>query len=163
MKLTTALLVLGLIVSLGAPAQSADSTDASFVQAAQSDLLGQYALAALARRKASNPEVKSLANQIATQADKANIFIKAYAKSHDVSISNKPDFRADAQYGELQGLSSTSFDRRFAEDLNVDSQMNFGDFQQEAQSGKDPALRSFAKQEARLLQHYSQVAQKLSQ
>jgi putative membrane protein len=164
MKLTTTLMTLGFIVSLCAPAQSADSTpDASFVQAAQSDLLGQYALAALARNKASSPAVKSLALQIATQTDKANIFIKSYAKSHDVSVTNKPTTRADAQYGDIQSLSGTSFDQKFAQDLNVDSEFSLSDFQDEAQNGKDPTLRAFAKEQAQLLQHYSQLAQKLSQ
>jgi putative membrane protein len=164
MKLTTALLTFGLIVSLCAPAQSADSSpDASFVQTAQSDLLGQYALAALARGKASNPAVKSLADQIATQSDKANIFIKSYAKSHNVSITDKPSIRSDAQYGDIQSLSGPSFDQKFTEDLNVDAQMSLSDFQEEAQNGKDPTLRSFAKQEANALQRYSQIAQKISQ
>jgi putative membrane protein len=163
MKWIAAISTLALIVSVWGTAQSAvSSNDASFVQAAQSDLLGEYALAALASGKAANPRVKSFASQIATQTDKANIFIKKYAKEHDVSIANKPTLRADAQYGDLRALSHSAFDRRFAEDLNVDSQLSLSDFQDEAQSGSDPALRKFAKEEARLLRRYSSEAQKLT-
>jgi predicted outer membrane protein len=164
MKWIAAIWTLGLIVSMYGVAQSAavSSNDASFVQTAQSDLLGEYALAALASGKAANPQVKSLATQIATQTDKANIFIKKYAKAHDVSVDNKPTVRADAQYGDLQALSSSAFDQRFAQDLNVDAQFSLGDFQDEAQSGSDPTLRNFAKEEAQLLQQYSTDAQKIS-
>jgi putative membrane protein len=162
MKLIAALATVGILVSMSAPVRAATSSnDSSFVKAAQSDLLGEYALAALGRGKAESPQVKSFASELATQADKANIFIKKFEKSHDLPVNTTPNFRADAQYGELRQMPKSTFDRRLTEDLNVDAQMSLSDFQSEAQDGSDPALRAFAKEQASLLQRDSNEAEKL--
>jgi putative membrane protein len=163
MKRCTAFIAALLLVAggMGSAQAAAGSDDSSFVSTAQSDLLGQYALAALARGKASNPGAKALANEIATNADAANIWLKNYAASHNVILPNKPGVRSDMQYGELQSRSGPSFDKRFAQDVNVDVQMQVGDFQDAASSASDPALKTFAKKQVAELQKISSEAAKL--
>lgn len=146
----------------GGAVQAASSNDQSFVNTAQSDLLGQYAIAALARGKSSNASAKALASEMATNADNANIWLKKYAASHSISLSNKPPTRADMQYGSLQSSSGSSFDSQFAQDVNVDTQMQIGDFQDAASSSTDPELKNFAKQQVAELQKLSAAASKLS-
>jgi putative membrane protein len=163
MKFATVMTAAVLVATLGAGgARAASSDDQTFVSTAQSDLLGQYALAALARSKASNATAKSLASEIATNADTANNWLKKYAASHNISLSNKPPVRADMQYGTLQSSSGSSFDQQFAQDINVDTQMQISDFQDAANSASDPALKSFAKQQVTALQKFTAAAQKLS-
>ena len=154
--------VLAAALSAGGAAQAASSNDQSFVDTAQSDLLGQYAIAALARGKASNPTAKSLAADIATNADSANIWLKKYAASHNITLTNKPPVRADMQYGSLQSSSGSSFDQQFAQDVNVDTQMQISDFQDAASSASDPTLKSFAKQQLAQLQKFTATASKLN-
>lgn len=163
MKWTKSLLTLTLAAGLttGARAASAPSADATFVQSAQADLLGQYALAAVAEKKAQDPRLKAIAAQIADNANGANAFIKSYAGTHGVAVKNQPGIRADAQYGEMTSLSGKDFDKKYAEDLNVDAQLQLSDFQDEAKSGTDPVLKNFAKKEVALLQQASAVAQKI--
>ena len=132
------------------------------MQDAQPELLGQYALAAVAKNKAQDPQLKSVAAQIAANTGKATEFLKSYATAHGVSIDNKPSTRADAQYGDISTLSGKAFDQKYAGDLNVDAQMALSDFQDEAKNGTDPALKAFAKQEAALLEQASAVASKMS-
>ncbi len=146
----------------GAQAASISSTDATFVQTAQSDLLGQYALAAVAKKKAQDPQLKTVAATIASNAGQANDFLKSYATTHSVAVDNKPTIRADAQYGDIATLSGKAFDSKYASDLNIDAQMELSDFQDEAQSGTDPALKAFAKKEVAMLEQASSAAQKLS-
>ena len=146
---------------LGSAQAGYSSSDTDFVTQAQSDLLGQYALAALARSKASNPNAKALANQIATNADSANNFLKRYAAAHNVALPNKPGVRTDMQYGDLQSDKGSSFDKQFAQDINVDVQMQVGDFQDGASSASDPSLKAFAKQQVAELQKISVQAAKL--
>lgn len=163
MKFATALMAAALLAALGAGgARAASSDDQNFVSTAQSDLLGQYALAALARNKASNASAKSLATEIATNADTANTWLKKYAASHNMTLSNKPPVRADMQYGNLQSASGSSFDQQFAQDINVDTQMQIGDFQDAASGASDPALKSFAKQQAATLAKFTAAAEKLT-
>ncbi len=163
MKFATAMIAAVLVAGLGSGsiAQAASSNDQSFVNTAQSDLLGQYAIAALARSKASNASAKALAHEIAANADTANIWLKKYAASHNISLSNKPPVRADMQYGRLQSSTGASFDQQFAQDINVDTQMVLSDFQDAATSASDPALKSFAKQQVAKLQKFTAAASKL--
>ncbi len=149
-------------VLTGGVQAASSSNDASFVQSAQSELLGQYALATMAKSKAQDPQLKSIASTLATNAGTATQFLKTYAAQHSVSVDNKPTIRADAQYGDIQALKGKAFDQKYAMDLNTDAQMALSYFQDEAQSGSDPALKAFAKKEAAMLQQASTVAQKVS-
>ena len=162
MKWIASFMTLAFAAVLTGGAQAASSSDSSFVQSAQSELLGQYALATIAKNKAQDPQLKAIASQLAANTGTATQFLKTYASQHSVSIDNKPVIRADAQYGDIQSLSGKAFDQKYANDLNVDAQMALSEFQDEAQSGSDPALKAFAKKEAALLQQASAVAQKVA-
>lgn len=163
MKFATAMIAAVLVAGLGfgGAVQAASSNDSSFVDTAQSDLLGQYAIAALARGKASNASAKALASDIAANADQANTWLKKYAASHNITLTNKPPIRADMQYGTLQSSSGSSFDQQFAQDINVDTQMQISDFQDAASSSSDPELKTFAKQQLAQLQKFTAAASKL--
>jgi putative membrane protein len=142
------------------PAMSSD--DASFVQSAQHDALGQYALAVLARSKAENPTAKTLAVRVATNATAANDFIKTYAKTHAVPLDNQPSTRADSQYSNMQSDKGPQFDKEFASAIYIDSNISLDTYKDEAAHGSDPALRAFAKKQVAEFEQFSKTAQKLS-
>jgi predicted outer membrane protein len=154
-------LMIGLAIALAASSASAladTQSDAAFVQKAQSDLLGQYALAVLARSHGASPAVQSLANQIATNATAGNTFLSNYAKAHGITLSGKPTFRADSQYGEMSGSKGSDFDSRFAQDIYADAQLQQGDFQT---SVSDPNLQRFADRENQEMTQIGNQAEKL--
>lgn len=145
------------------PAWSAvNSDDASFVQTAQHDALGQYALASLARGKAQSPAAKTLAVQIATNATQANDFIREYAKTHAVTLDNQPSTRADNQYSNISSDKGPQFDKEFGNAIYIDSNISLDAYQDEAAHGSDPALRAFAKKQLAAYAQFSKTAQKLS-
>ncbi|MBV8154966.1 MAG: DUF4142 domain-containing protein [Candidatus Eremiobacteraeota bacterium] len=155
-------LTLACALCTAAPALSAVSPDdQSFVQTAQQDVLGNYALAALARSKAQNPRAKALAAEIASNAAAANDFIRTYAKEHDVALENKPSARAGNQYGNISSDDAKSFDGDFAKAIYIDANMAVDDFKDEAAHGSDPALRDFAKKQLQALEQIAGTAQKL--
>ena len=161
MKYALTILALALSVSsVPAPASAAEDAQ-SFLASTQQAILGQYALAALARNKASTSTAKSFAGDIASNADKANNWIKAYAKAHGITLPNKPSTVADEQYGQLQGTSGSSFDKTFGQLMSVEAQLPLGDLQTEASAGGD--LGTFAKQQLAAMQKFTQEAQKLGQ
>ncbi|MBV8282537.1 MAG: DUF4142 domain-containing protein [Candidatus Eremiobacteraeota bacterium] len=132
----------------GSPASAAvASSDADFLQTAEHRALGQYALAALAQKKASDPEAKALAGTVLADATAANAFLKNYAKSHDVAVDDRPSGIAGEQYSNISSESGSAFDRDFASALKLDVNVVSDDFKDEAQHGSDPALRAFAKRE----------------
>lgn len=137
-------LTLGLAIALAASsavAQADTSTNSAFVQKAQQDLLGQYALATLAKSRASDPAVRSLAAQAAANAASSNTFLEQYAKAHGISLKSQPGIRAEAQYGEMTALKGSDFDHRFAQDLYADTQLQSDDFDPSAAG--DATLKQF--------------------
>lgn len=138
------------------------SDDASFVQSAQHEALGEYAIAALARGNAQNPDVKALAAQVASNSAQANDFIRSYAKKNGVDVDNKPSVRADNQYGNIQGEKGSAFDKDFANALHLDAEMAQSDYQDEIARGSDPALKAFAKQQLQALQRIASEADKIA-
>lgn len=156
---TLALLACVALSPAAAPAASA-SADTTFVQTAQGEALGQFALASAGRSKAQAPALRALADQIATNADKANKFLSTYAKTHSVSVDNKPSLRATSQYGDIATLKGKDFDGAFAKAIKIDANIALSDYQDEAKSGSDPQLRDFAKQQAAALQQEISAASK---
>ena len=146
-----------------APVRAAvSSTDASFVQDAQTNALGNYALASVARGKTLSPQAKSLAQQVAADAARTTDFIRTYAKSHGVSLDNKPSIQADSQYGNISSDKGSSVDRDFAQAIYIDSNIALDTYRDEAAHGSDPALRNFAKQQVSALERFAKTARKIS-
>lgn len=153
------LCALALVFAASSTTALADNqSDATFVQTAQADLLGQYALAVLAHSHAASPAVQSLANDVASNASAANRFLSQYAKAHDIALTGKPTFRADTQFGEMTGASGATFDQRFAQDIYADTQLQQGDFQTGV---SDPSLRQFENRENQALTALGNRAEKL--
>jgi len=164
MKWTTFLTTLAFVtlVSSGAQAAAGSSPDADFVKVAQEHALGQYALGSLAAGKAQDPQVKSLAEKLTANAGNANTFIKKYAATHNVAVSNRPHVRAASQYGDIQSLKGKAFDQKFVTDIGMDAQLAADDYKDEVDHGSDPQLKAFAKQQLDLLQKVTATADKLS-
>jgi putative membrane protein len=157
--------ILALAVAAGASARAAvlPPADATFVQTAERDALGDYALASLAERKAQSPRVRALAASILSDSGRAVRFIETYAKAHGVRLDAKPTTRADAQYGEMRGAGGRDFDREFVEAIETDASFDTGAYRREAAGGSDPALRSFAGRELSFLRQIAAAAGKILQ
>lgn len=161
MKYAGALIITALLASatLAGPARAADVHETVLVQT-QQDLLGQYALAALAKNKASTSAAKALASDVATNANKANAWLVTYAKQHGITLPNKPGIVEDEQYGELQGASGSSFDKLFGQDLTVDTQLRVDDLKTLANTSGP--LASFAKKQLSAMQRFKSQAKKIA-
>ena len=151
-------LILSAVWTAGAVAATPSSNDTDFIQSAQHEALGEYALAALARGKAEDPAAKALAQQIATNAASVNDFIRSYARTHGISLDNKPSLRADEQYGNIQGDKGAQFDKDYANALHIDLNIASSNYQDETTGGSDPALKAFAKKQLAILEHFDQAA-----
>jgi predicted outer membrane protein len=133
--------------------------DSSFVTKVQQDLLGQYALAALARGHATG-SAQSLANDVAKNAAAGNSWLKSYAPKHGISLPNKPSTIADIQYGQLQGLKGASFNKQLAKDLIVETELRMGTLRAEAAHNTE--LGHFAKKQLSAMEKFSKEAHSLA-
>jgi putative membrane protein len=148
------------VAATATAAASLSSNDVSFVQSAEHDAMGNYALAALARGRAQTPTVKDLAKEILSNASSATDFIRRYASTHGVKTDNKPGLRADSQYAEISSDTGTAFDRAFARDIRIDASIAKDTYEREAQHGSDRVLRRFARQQLDAMQKFAAAAQK---
>jgi len=69
---------------------------------------------------------------------------------------------ASKDISRFSNLKGAAFDSAYTKDMVRDHQQDVADFQKEAQSGQDPALKAFAQKYLPTLQEHLQMAQALS-
>jgi putative membrane protein len=142
---------LALASAAGTRAASLDPADASYLHSAMQAQLGRYALATLAQKQGSSAKVKQLAKQIAKQAGADTQTLDAIAKQNGIAPEKHPGVRDSYHYSQLSSLHGAEFDSRFVTELKIDDDIGSGNDKTQAQSGKNPALRAFAKRHGAML------------
>ena len=92
----------------------------------------------------------------------ANQELQAIAKQQNLTLPTNPDSASTSMEQRLQSSSGSAFDTAYTKDMVQDHQQDVADFQQEASSGQDPALKAFAQKYLPVLQQHLQMAQQLS-
>lgn len=135
-----------LSASLSAPALATlSSNDSTYLTSAMQAQLGRYAMAQLEVKSGSNASLKQLAQQIVTNSTSQTRTLDSIAKKNGVPIPTQPNVRDTYHYSQLMGLRGTALDQRFVQELQIEDALIQNNDQLQAQSGQDPALRSFAK------------------
>ena len=101
--------------------------------------LGQMAVA-----KASDPQVKQFGQKMIDDHTKANNQLQSIASKDNITLPTGISARDKATYDSLSKLSGTAFDRAYMRDMVKDHQTDVNEFQQEANNGSNPDLKSFA-------------------
>lgn len=139
---------------LATPALAAlSSNDSTYLTGAMQAQLGRYAMAELEVKGGSNASLKQLAQDIVTTSTVQTRVLDAIAKKNGVPIPTHPNVRDSYHYSQLMGLHGGALDQRFVQELKIDDAMIQNNDQSQAQSGQDPALRSFAKKRNVALQN----------
>ena len=139
-----------------APAQS--EANAVFFEAAGTLGLAEVRFAQLAEAKAANPAVRSFAAKMNTDQTMVNEQLAALAQSKGVAPPSNMDGAHEGAYQQLQSLSGPAFDRAYVAGQLQDTTMMIQAFRAEADSGKDPQVRSFAQQYLPMMQQRLQMA-----
>lgn len=145
---------------IGVPAHAASSAK-GFVQKASSGNTAEVALGKLALEKASNPEVKSFAQHIVDDHQKAQEELKQVAQSKGFETSEKIDIKHKATQEKLQHMSGASFDKAYMEAMVKDHEDDVKEFKKQAQSSDDPEIKNWAAQTMPKLEQHLQTAQSL--
>ena len=99
-----------------APSDTLNAADVKFVKQESAAGLSVVKVAELAVKKASNPEVKALAETLVTDHTAANAELGALATKKGVDVSAVIDPAAAETFQELEKLNGSDFDKEF---LNV--------------------------------------------
>lgn len=120
-------------------------TDANgFATAVAAANLFEVESAKLAATKASNAEVKSLAQHIRSDHEKSTAELKTAAGTANVTVTPALDSEKQAMLNRLKALSGTEFDREFVEQQKTAHQKALVLLQSYASGGDNEALKAFA-------------------
>jgi putative membrane protein len=152
--------ILGLAASQAVAAPS--STDQTFATKAAQGGIAEVQIGALAQQNATSPQVQQFGKMLVDDHSKANQELQRIAQQEGISLPTQPGRKEARQSQKLQNLSGKAFDKRFVRDEVADHKKDIAEFQKEAQSGSDPALKSFAQSALPVLQKHLQTAESLT-
>jgi putative membrane protein len=151
-----------LALAAGQAVAQMSAADRTFATKAASGGEAEVSLGQLATKNGASPQVRQFGQQMVTDHTKANQELQAIAKQQNVTLPTKPDAASMATEQRLQATTGGAFDAAYARDMVEDHQKDIADFQKEATSGQDPALKAFAEKYLPVLQHHLQLAQTLN-
>jgi putative membrane protein len=137
-------------------------SDTTFVKKAAEGGLAEVQLGQLAAQKASSPEVKKFGQRMVDDHTKANEQLKQVAAEKNIDLPQQLNAKDKATKARLEKLSGDQFDRAYMKDMVKDHQKDVAEFQKQAQTGKDPAIKNFAQQTLPTLQSHLQEAQQIA-
>jgi putative membrane protein len=149
------------VALLGAvPALAAVSgADKTFATEAAHGGLAEVQMGQLALQKASSPQVKEFAQRMVTDHTQANQDLMHLGKSENLTLPTQLDAKHKSEMDRLSAMSGNAFDAAYMQHMVQDHKKTVADFQKQAQSGSDPALKSFAKKYLPIIQQHLQMAE----
>jgi putative membrane protein len=115
-----------------------------FAQKAAAGGAAEVELAQLAMEKASNDAVKQLASRIQSDHTKANQQLASIGANKGWQLPSQPTGEHQGTKSKLEKLSGDGFDRAYVEAMIKDHRKDIKEFEREAASGEDSALKQFA-------------------
>ncbi len=153
----------GLVGIAAVPAHAdLSNADRSFIEQAASIGMAEVQTAQLAQQRSNSAQVKQFANRIIADHTQANVELLQLAQDQDMTLPEQPSGKDTSSYRRLLGLNGASFDQAYAQAQVSEQQQNVALFRKEAQSGQDPAVKSFAQKTLPLLVQHLQLAQSLN-
>jgi len=132
--------------------------DHTFVNAAALGGMAEVELGNLAKEKASNPDVKSFGDRMATDHGKANDELKSWAQQKNVTLPTELDAKHKATKDRLAKLSGEAFDKAYMHEMVTDHTHDVSAFKRESTSAKDPDLKAWAGKTLPTLEEHMKLA-----
>jgi len=142
----------------GQAAPALSEANAVFVDAAGTLGLEEVRFAQLAETKAADPAVRRFATKMLADHTTVGEQLATLAQSKGITLPSDMDAGHETLYRQLQSMSGPAFDRAYVNGQMQDVTMVIEAFQTEADSGKDPQVRSFAQQYLPMMQQHLQMA-----
>lgn len=135
--------------------------DKTFLKhAAVADMM-QVELGKLAAEKGSSDGVRQFGRKMAADCQKANEEVMQLAARQGVSVADTLDAKHKGKVDKLAKLDGAGFDKAFLKEQTRDDRDDIAEFQAEAQSGSDAAVKSFATRILPMVQAHQQLAKDL--
>lgn len=119
-------------------------SDKEFMMMAAQGGMTEVELGKVAGDKASSSDVKDFGAMMVTDHTKANDQLKGIAEKKGVTLSPDLDAKHRAMVDKMSKLSGAAFDKQYVQGMVRDHQKTISLFEDEAKSGQDPEVKSFA-------------------
>jgi putative membrane protein len=157
-KLAHSVAVVGLLSATPALA-ALSAADRTFVTEAADGGLAEVQLGQLAEQKATSAQVKEFAQRMVRDHTQANQELIQLGKSENLNVPTQLDATHKSEMDRLTAMTGNAFDAAYMQHMVQDHQKTVTEFQKQAQSGSDPALKAFAQKQLPILQQHLQMAQ----
>jgi len=136
--------------------------DRKFLTSAAEGGLAEVQMGQLAQQKGTTPAIKNFGQELVTDHSKANSELQQVASSVGVTLPTQPNAQQKAQYDKLSKMSGAQFDHAFVNYQIKDHEKDIAEFQREAKTGSNPAVKNFAAQTVPALQKHLQTARQIA-
>ncbi|MBN9563377.1 MAG: DUF4142 domain-containing protein [Alphaproteobacteria bacterium] len=149
------------LIAVPAFAQSASQQDKTFAAEAAKGGKMEVDLGRYMEEHGHNVKVREFGHRMATDHTAADTKLRAAATQSTVQLPAGANPDEKKTLTELSKLKGAALDRAYIDDMVKDHQKDVQLFQQEAQSGTNPQLKSFAQETLPILQQHLSQAQEL--
>jgi putative membrane protein len=140
-------------------AASTSTGTAKFAKDAAVGGLAEVEMGRVATQKASNPRVKEFGQKMVDDHTKANSELKQAASQDGIDVPSELDAKEKKTLDRLSGLSGAAFDKAYMSDMVKDHKKDVAEFDKEAKSGKDSAVKKFAESALPTLREHLKMAE----
>jgi len=137
--------------------------DAEFAVEAADGGIMEVELGTLALTKASSPEVKKFAQMMVDEHTKANNELKALAQQKNITLPTVMGNERQRKYDDLGKKAGSEFDKEYIDLMVRDHKEDIDEFEDQANDGDDPELKSWASAKVATLQHHLQEAERIQE
>lgn len=138
-------------------------SDQRFLKQAAAGNLAEVQLGQMGQQKGTSPEVKQLAEALATDHQQNQQKLQSLAQKEGVTLPTEPSAKARAAADRLSKLSGSAFDQAFARHAVRDHQKDIAKFRQQESMTKNSDVKSYASETLPKLQQHLQLAQTAAQ
>jgi putative membrane protein len=139
------------------------TTDATFMTTAARGGMAEVQMGQLAQTNGRSAAVKRFGQQMVSEHGRANQDMMALAQQKQITPPGGIGANHQQMYDELAKLRGAAFDRAYARAMVQDHQEDLQAYQEEAQNGTDPDVKTFAARQVPILQEHLRMAQQLPQ
>jgi putative membrane protein len=147
------------------PVTAADTkvaaSDVKFAKKAAAGGMMEVKLGEIAQKQAASAEVKEFGAMMVTDHGKANQQLMEIAAKENLKVPKQLPKRMQAMVDDLSKLEGKAFDTAYVNAMVKDHKEDLAEFKKEAADSTNPALKSFAEDTAKVIEHHLQVAEGL--
>lgn len=145
----------------GGGADAQGMKDKMFLRKAAQGGLAEIKLGGLAAEKGNSDDVKQFGRKMVTDHTRLNETMKPIAESMSVVLPTKLSKMDQAEYDKLNAMSGDDFDKEYLAYMTTDHHHDLKEFENEAESGGDPALKDAAANGLKVIARHTRMVEKL--